>query len=65
MVWSAFVPATVGAITPRSPSRSRELLRVALSGGEDGLMEVSSTSPLIWNGIHTRHRNWILLLVLV
>ena len=40
MLWSAFVPATVGAIGATLAKQISELLRVALSGGEDGLMEV-------------------------
>lgn len=40
MVRSAFVPATVGAIGATLAKQISELLRVALSGGEDGLKEV-------------------------
>ncbi len=40
MVWTALVPAIVGAIGATLAKQVSELLRVALSGGEDGLWEV-------------------------
>ncbi len=45
MLWAAFVPATVGAIGATLAKQLSELLRVALSGGEDGLLEVFGSSP--------------------
>ena len=45
MLWAAFVPATVGAIGATLAKQVSELLRVALSGGEDGLLEVFGSSP--------------------